>query len=274
MVLRRLTTSSRRRHPAYVVWELTLRCDQPCTHCGSRAGDSRPTSSPPPRRWTWSAARGHADAGGRAHRRRGLPASGFSRGGRGDRRRRASARRMTTGGRGITAKLARDAAEAGLYAASVSIDGLGEHPRPDPGRAAAASPPRRRRSRTSRRRASAPPPTPPSTGSTRRARGDLRASEGAGVSAWQVQLTAALGRAADRPELLLQPWDLLDVVPRVARLKERAFEDGITLMPAQQPRLLRPRGDAAPLDSQGRYATTSTAARRAASRWASSPTAR
>ena len=28
-------------HPAYVVWELTLACDQPCTHCGSRAGDAR-----------------------------------------------------------------------------------------------------------------------------------------------------------------------------------------------------------------------------------------
>ena len=28
--------------PAYVVWELTLRCDQPCTHCGSRAGSARP----------------------------------------------------------------------------------------------------------------------------------------------------------------------------------------------------------------------------------------
>ena len=26
----------------YVVWELTLRCDQPCTHCGSRAGTARP----------------------------------------------------------------------------------------------------------------------------------------------------------------------------------------------------------------------------------------
>ncbi len=27
--------------PAYVVWELTLACDQPCTHCGSRAGSAR-----------------------------------------------------------------------------------------------------------------------------------------------------------------------------------------------------------------------------------------
>src|SRR3954469_1674666 len=28
--------------PSYVVWELTLACDQPCTHCGSRAGEARP----------------------------------------------------------------------------------------------------------------------------------------------------------------------------------------------------------------------------------------
>src|SRR6476469_9266713 len=27
--------------PLYVVWELTLACDQPCTHCGSRAGQAR-----------------------------------------------------------------------------------------------------------------------------------------------------------------------------------------------------------------------------------------
>ncbi|MBA3542772.1 MAG: heme biosynthesis protein, partial [Deltaproteobacteria bacterium] len=27
--------------PAYVVWELTLRCDHACTHCGSRAGVAR-----------------------------------------------------------------------------------------------------------------------------------------------------------------------------------------------------------------------------------------
>src|SRR3954447_26305630 len=28
--------------PLYVVWELTLACDQLCTHCGSRAGQARP----------------------------------------------------------------------------------------------------------------------------------------------------------------------------------------------------------------------------------------
>src|SRR4051812_36710902 len=44
MALRRLqVTQDTPLHPAYVVWELTLACDQPCTHCGSRAGDARPT---------------------------------------------------------------------------------------------------------------------------------------------------------------------------------------------------------------------------------------
>jgi radical SAM protein with 4Fe4S-binding SPASM domain len=52
-----------------------------------------------------------------------------------------------------------------------------------------------------------------------------------GARSWQVQITAPLGRAADRPALLLQPWDLLDLLPRLAALKHRAFADGITLLP-------------------------------------------
>ena len=51
------------------------------------------------------------------------------------------------------------------------------------------------------------------------------------ITAWQVQLTVPLGRAADRPQMILQPFDLLDVVPRVAALKQRALARGITLMP-------------------------------------------
>jgi radical SAM protein with 4Fe4S-binding SPASM domain len=52
-----------------------------------------------------------------------------------------------------------------------------------------------------------------------------------GAVGWQVQLTVPLGRAADRPELILQPWDLLDLIPRIARLKERSFDDAILLSP-------------------------------------------
>jgi radical SAM protein with 4Fe4S-binding SPASM domain len=52
-----------------------------------------------------------------------------------------------------------------------------------------------------------------------------------GIRSWQVQITAALGRAADRPAMLLQPYDLVDIVPRIAALKKRAYHDGITVMP-------------------------------------------
>jgi MoaA/NifB/PqqE/SkfB family radical SAM enzyme len=38
---RRLPIADTPRVPAYVVWELTLRCDQRCTFCGSRADDPR-----------------------------------------------------------------------------------------------------------------------------------------------------------------------------------------------------------------------------------------
>src|SRR5688572_4665359 len=32
----------RRWRPIYTVWEITLRCDLACRHCGSRAGRERP----------------------------------------------------------------------------------------------------------------------------------------------------------------------------------------------------------------------------------------
>ena len=53
-----------------------------------------------------------------------------------------------------------------------------------------------------------------------------------GVTAWQLQITAPLGRAADRPAMLLQPWDLLGLVPRIAALKRKAFDEArMVLMP-------------------------------------------
>jgi radical SAM protein with 4Fe4S-binding SPASM domain len=53
----------------------------------------------------------------------------------------------------------------------------------------------------------------------------------AGVKAWQVQLTSPLGRAADRPDMLLQPWELLDLLPRLAEIKRRGFREGLLVMP-------------------------------------------
>lgn len=228
---RRLEVVATAPFPAYVVWELTLACDHACTHCGSRAGVAREphelTTEEALRVVGELAAMGAREVvliGGEAYLHdgcfeivRALAERGI-------------APAMTTGGRGITEERARRLAEAGLAYASVSIDGL------------EATHDRMRNLR----------------GSWRAAIGALERLRAAGlatasninlnrlnareleplyeelrgrIGSWQVQITAPLGRAADRPELLLQPFDLLDVVPRVAALKARARADGIVLTP-------------------------------------------
>lgn len=230
-MLRRLDVTQPDHHPAYVVWELTLRCDQPCTHCGSRAGTQRSDELSTEealgvvRQLRELRAREVVLIGGEAYLHPGFPDilralkdAGIRPG-------------MTTGGRGITEALARQAADAGLYAASVSIDGLEpthDLMRAAPGSFASATAALRFLSAAGVRVAA-------NTNLNRLNQGDLEPLyehlKGLGIRSWQLQLTAPLGRAADRPALLLQPWDLLDLLPRIAALKTRAFADGITLMP-------------------------------------------
>ena len=220
MALRRLeVTQDTPLHPAYVVWELTLACDQPCTHCGSRAGDARADGAlhrggAEGRR----AARGGRRPRGRAHRRRGLPAPGLPRHRRARSPRAGIRPTMTTGGRGVTPALAARMAAAGLHAASVSIDGL--EPTHDLMRAcrgsfasatAALAPP----SRGGRADGGEHQPQP---AQRRRPRGPLRPPR----RARDLVVAGADHRAAraarpTAPTCCLQPWDLLDVVPRVDR---------------------------------------------------------
>jgi radical SAM protein with 4Fe4S-binding SPASM domain len=131
----------------------------------------------------------------------------------------------------LTAERARDLAAAGLYSVSVSIDGL------------AATHDLVRATRGSFDAALAALANARAAGmriSCNTVVHQLNVDElealyallaAAGIEAWQVQLMAALGRAADRPALLVQPWQLLDLVPRLVRLKTRAFRDGILLSP-------------------------------------------
>lgn len=218
-------------HPAYVVWELTLKCDQPCTHCGSRAGDARPselTTEEALRVVEQLAAMRAKEVvliGGEAYLHPGFLDIIAA-------LRQAGVRSMTTtGGRGIDAPRALAMAKAGLNAASVSIDGLeATH---DLMRAARGS----FQSATAALRhfADAGVHIASNTNLNRLNEADLEPLydhlRGLGIRSWQVQLTAPLGRAADRPDMILQPWDLLSIVPRVAALKERARKDGILVMP-------------------------------------------
>jgi radical SAM protein with 4Fe4S-binding SPASM domain len=219
------------RHPRHVVWELTLACDQRCTHCGSRAAEARQNELSTAEALDVVrelAALGTAEVsliGGEAYLHKGfldvlaaLRAAGII-------------SSMTTGGRGITAELAAAAAQAGLGSVSVSIDGLA--PTHDLLRATRGGF-RAAMDALSHLRA-AGLPVGCNTTLNRLNAGELEALyevlKAASIRGWQVQFMAPLGRAADRPQLLLQPWEVLDVVPRIARLKERAFADGILLMP-------------------------------------------
>src|SRR4051812_15504948 len=119
MGLRRLDVVREAFRPAYVVWELTLRCDQPCTHCGSRAGVARArelTTQEAVEVAATLGAMGTQDVvliGGEAYLHpgvfevvRALKAAGVR-------------PAMTTGGRAVTRAMAEEFARAGLFSVSL-----------------------------------------------------------------------------------------------------------------------------------------------------------
>jgi radical SAM protein with 4Fe4S-binding SPASM domain len=201
---------------------VTLQCDLACRHCGSRAGRARPDELSTSE--ALDLVRQMADLGVRevtliggeaylradwleivrAVRQHGMTCS------------------TTTGGRGVTEDLARAARDAGLVSASVSVDGLPmTHDRI---RALQGAFDSAMRALRAFRAAGVP-----TTANTHINRVNLRevpavfeilASEG--IRAWLVQFTVAMGRAADEDGLLLEPYQVLEALPMLARLKHRA----------------------------------------------------
>jgi radical SAM protein with 4Fe4S-binding SPASM domain len=221
----------RQTRPILAVWEITLKCDLACRHCGSRAGRERPDELSTAECLDLirqMAALGVLEVtliGGEAYLRddwlelvAAVRAAGMQ-------------CTMVTGGRGLTAERARAAAAAGLQSASLSIDGAeAAHDRlrgvagTYQGALAAA-----------RNLTEAGIPVSVNTQINRLSIGDLTALAetviGLGAHAWQVMLTVAMGRAADSPEILLQPYELLELFPLLARLKRRCDEAGVRLLP-------------------------------------------
>ncbi|MCB9637633.1 MAG: radical SAM protein [Myxococcales bacterium] len=228
---RRIALGELSYHPRYVVWELTLRCDQSCTHCGSRAGDERSSELSTEQalevvgQLAQMGTREVVLIGGEAYLHpgflevvRALRKVGIH-------------PAMTTGGMGITPELARDMVEAGLTQVSVSIDGLEtahDLIRGRKGSFQAAIRAVDAMSQAGMRVAA-------NTNINRVNRDDLEPLFALlcekGIKAWQVQITVPLGRAADRPRMILQPYDLLGILPRLAKLKEAAFAQGVLIMP-------------------------------------------
>ena len=221
----------RQHRPIYAVWEMTLACDLACRHCGSRAGKARPDELNTEealdlvRQLAALGVREVSMIGGEAYlrpdwleilreiRRTGMLAN------------------MTTGGRGISAEMAKEAAAAGLQSVSISLDGDEEtHDRlrgvKGSYRAAIATMQHFRAvgvrvaTNSQINRLSMP-----------YLHHILDVMQENGSNAWQIQLTAAMGRAVDEPEVLLQPYDLLEVFPVLMELKERCVESKIRMYP-------------------------------------------
>ena len=221
----------KRWYPLYAVWEITLRCDLACRHCGSRAGRSRPDELSTAEALDLvqqMAELGVEEVtviGGEAYLRddfaeivKAIRTAGM----------RVS---MTTGGRGLTPEVVRRGKEAGLMSVSVSVDGLeATHDalRGVQGSFASAMA-ALENLRAEGMRYSA---------NTQIGRASLKEIPAvferlveAGIRAWQVQLTVAMGRAADEPDLLLEPYQMLEVMPMLARIKRRADEAQVQLWP-------------------------------------------
>jgi radical SAM protein with 4Fe4S-binding SPASM domain len=213
--------------PIYAVWEITLRCDLACRHCGSRAGRERPEELTTAE--ALDVVRQMADLGVREVTLIGGEA--YLRDDWTEIARSVRARGMqctiTTGGRGFTVDRARAAKDAGVQSVSVSIDGLRETH--DALRGFQGSFDAAIGAMRNLREAGIPVAT--NTQINRASLGELEAIfdviAAERIHGWQVQLTVAMGRAADEESLLLEPYQVIDVMPRLARLKARA--DGLKI---------------------------------------------
>jgi radical SAM protein with 4Fe4S-binding SPASM domain len=214
-------------HPRYVVWELTLRCDHACSHCGSRAGKPREDelsvveAEDVVDQLAALGTRELALIGGEAYLYEGWTALARRA------RKRGLRVSMVSGGRGLDPARVKEAAKAGVQAISVSIDGLeGSHDRLRSLRGSYRSA-TQAIANIAASRMDAYANTQLGPGNIDDFDGLCDELIGLGVKAWQVGFTAPMGRAADRAEYIFEPWQLVEVMPRIAAVAERARAHGI-----------------------------------------------
>ncbi|MEM9194185.1 MAG: radical SAM protein [Myxococcota bacterium] len=220
-----------RYRPLYAVWEITLACDLACRHCGSRAGRAREGELSTEECLDvvhQMANLGVTEVsiiGGEAYLRddwttivREIRNCGML-------------ANMTSGGRGITPERAQAAAEAGLQNVSISVDGLQE----THDRLRGVNGSWKAAFDAIKNLRAAGVPVGSNTQINRLSMPEVPALfellADAGIRGWQIQLTVAMGRAVDEPEVLLQPYDLLELYPMLSNLKDRCDERGVVLWP-------------------------------------------
>ena len=228
---RYLTDQDYRRYvPVHVVWEITLACDLKCMHCGSRAGKRRndELSTQECLDVVDALARlGTREVtliGGEAYLRKDWT---------------QIIRRCVdngiycatqTGGRNFTQQRLDEAIDAGLNGLGVSLDGLEPlHDRlrgvPGSFQAALDTLARARAaglgiSVNTQIGAEIIPQLPELM--------DIIIA--AGAKQWQIQITVAMGNAVDNPELLLQPYRVLELMPVLAQLYQEGAKRGLLMV--------------------------------------------
>ncbi|MFO0628063.1 MAG: radical SAM protein [Polyangiales bacterium] len=215
--------------PRYAVWEITLKCNLACRHCGSRAGDKRDDELSTAE--ALDLVRQMKDLGivevtligGEAFLRKDWLeiAAEITRLG--------MSCTMQTGGLGVTDVMAQRMRAAGISSVGVSVDGLeATHDwiRGKEGSYRWAFEAIGCLTRAGLR-------VTVNTQINRRSARELpmiyEAIREAGVRGWQIQATVPMGNAAEEVEMLLQPSEFLDVFPVLAMLSTRAQRDRISV---------------------------------------------
>jgi nif11-class peptide radical SAM maturase 3 len=217
------------RRICYAVWEITLKCNLACQHCGSRAGQARTQELSTAEALDMVkqlAEVGITEVtliGGEAFLRpdwleiaQAITQAGMICG-------------MTTGGFGISLETAHQMKAAGIKVVSVSVDGLEnshDRLRGKPGSWQWAF-------KTMSHLKQAGIPFGCNTQINRLSAPEFpqiyEKIRDAGIFAWQIQLTVPMGNAADNSDILLQPYELLDIYPMIAIVAERAKQEGVRI---------------------------------------------
>jgi len=216
--------------PVHVVWEITLACDLKCLHCGSRAGSRRQNELSTEEcldvveHLARLGTREVSLIGGEAYLRRdwttivrAIRSHGMY-------------CAIQTGGRNLTPARLSAAVEAGLQGVGVSLDGTEvlhdrlrgvrgsfSHALDTLARAKAAG----LNISVNTQIGSETMPYLPEL---------MEIILAAGAKQWQIQLTVAMGNAVDNDHLLLQPFQLFELMPLLARLYVEGASRGLLMV--------------------------------------------
>ncbi len=220
-----------RKRQCYAVWEITLKCNLACSHCGSRAGDARYDELTTAE--ALDLVQQMADAGvtevtliggeaflrkdwldiAREIVRQGMVCS------------------MTTGGYGINLTTAQRMKDAGISPVSVSIDGMARTHDRLRGKIGSW----KQAFETMQHLRTVGIPFGVNSQVNRHSAPEFplmyQALLDAGAKAWQVQMTVPMGNAADNSDMLLQPAELLAFHPLLALLAEHGHREGLIVQP-------------------------------------------